>query len=70
MLQDAEAGNFEAVPGKYEMIETDNLDPNAAAMMAASSGGSSSGPPAKILPSKLDAPTKELVELVFRYSLQ
>lgn len=66
--QDSQNGDFKAVSGKYELIETDNSDTTAAAAMVASSGGasSSSGPPAKILASKLDAPTKELVELIFR----
>ena len=42
--------------GKYELIETDKSDPEAAAEAVA----------AKILPCKLDTATKELVELIFR----
>lgn len=65
--QDAEKGKFKAVPGKYELIETDNSDTTAAAAMVASGGGPSSpARPAKVLPSRLDANTKELVELIFR----
>lgn len=67
LLQDAQGGEFTAVPGKYELIETDSSDTTAAAAMAASGGGaSSSAGPVKVLPSKLDAATKELVELIFR----
>lgn len=67
-LQDAQNGEFKAVPGKYELIETDNSDPTAAAAIVASGGisSSSTGPLKKILPCKLDPATKELVELIFR----
>lgn len=62
-------GGFEAVEGKYELIETDNSEPSAAAAALAASGGvgAGSGPPARVLPCTLDPPTKELVELIFRY---
>lgn len=65
--QDAQSGKFSAVPGKYELIETDTTDTTAAAAVVAS-GGCPSSParPVKVLPSTLDAATKELVELIFR----
>ncbi|CAM9928667.1 unnamed protein product, partial [Hapterophycus canaliculatus] len=64
--QDAEDGGFKAVPGKYELIETDNSDTTAAAAMVASGNGPSSPTrPAKVLPSQLDTDTRELVELIF-----
>lgn len=69
-LQDAREGKFKAVSGKYELIETDNVDPEAALALsnnlANRTSSSARGPKAPILPCKLDAPTKELVELVFR----
>lgn len=74
-FQDAQGGGFKAVAGKYELIETDSSDTTAAASMVASggcggcgAGASSSSPPARILPCTLKPATKELVELVFRYS--
>ena len=68
LAQDAQGGNFSAVPGKYELIETDTSDATAAAAMVANGGGASSSPagPVKVLPSKLNPATKELVELIFR----
>lgn len=66
--QDARKGKFEAVAGQYELIETDNSDLTAAVSMVAT--GSSScgggGPPAPVLPCKLDTATKELVDLIFK----
>ncbi|CAM9109221.1 unnamed protein product [Ectocarpus sp. 6 AP-2014] len=64
--EDAQNGKFTAVPGKYELIETDNSDTTAAAAVVAA-GGCPSSParPAKVLPSTLDPATKELVELIF-----
>ncbi|CAN0388037.1 unnamed protein product, partial [Discosporangium mesarthrocarpum] len=62
--QDALAGNYKAVPGKYELIETDNSDPEVDIAVAA--GGDGSGAPARparLIPCTLDPPTKELVEL-------
>lgn len=67
-LQDAQNGQFKAVTGKYELIETDESDPTAVAAVMTSGGISSSslGPLKKTLPCKLDTTTKELVELIFR----
>jgi len=69
-MQDAQKGKFSAVSGKYELIETDAADTTAAASMVASGGcPSSPAKPVKVLPSKLDPATKELVELVFRWGV-
>ncbi|CAN0456663.1 unnamed protein product, partial [Discosporangium mesarthrocarpum] len=63
---DALAGNYKAVPGKYELIETDNSDPEVDIAVAAGGGGSGApATPARVIPCTLDPPTKELVELVF-----
>ncbi|CAM9601764.1 unnamed protein product [Ascophyllum nodosum] len=66
--EDAQNGLYKAVPGKYELIETDNTDPTASSTTSSggtSSSSSSTGPRETILPCKLDPATKELVELIF-----